>query len=280
MSECLELPCEVRGLFGYSSMDAPVDQSLPVGCPQLPCAPSPLFDYISGAKIALVPGCTDTGADNYNPLATVDNGSCTYTGCCMYSATSLAAGDLVAADLPDAITLLGVGSLSRSGTGYGNTTNGVIFETDTWARYIGGVRTTQNCLITGDGNFTAGDDAVEDQFAASYSINYDGIDYTANRISLCVWLYSGPEDCAGLDPSETVVNYLELRYSGGKKGWAFAEGIWETDGRLITRTVPADPEEPEFCPGYVFSNHKSLSESSPTGNYEPITGGLGAVTVS
>lgn len=110
----------------------------------------------------------------------------------MYSATALAAGDLVAADLPDAITLLGVGSLSRSGTGYGDTTDGVIFETPKWARYIGGTRTTQSCLITGDGNLTPGDNAIEDQFAATYQINLLEEEEVlesvlVHRVSLCRW---------------------------------------------------------------------------------------------
>ena len=114
----------------------------------------------------------------------------------MYSATALAAGDLVAADLPDAITLLGVGSLSRSGTGYGDTTDGVIFETPKWARYIGGTRTTQSCLITGDGNLTPGDNDVEDQFAAQYTVELerDAIPQTflLTRTSLCDWFWELP----------------------------------------------------------------------------------------
>jgi len=110
----------------------------------------------------------------------------------MYSATALAAGSFTAADLPDAITLLGVGSLSRSGTSYGTTTNGVIFETDVWAKYVGGVRSTFDCLIRGDGNFVPGDNAVEDQFAGSYIIRlfeYDEFqeDMLVHRVSLCRW---------------------------------------------------------------------------------------------
>lgn len=114
-------------------------------------------------------------------------------GCCMYPAKPTPLGDLlIAEDLPDAITLLGVGSLSRSGTSYGDTTNGVIFETDTWAKYVGGVRTTQACLIGGDGNLTPGDNAVEDQFAATYIIrlvDYDEVleEVLVHRVSLCRW---------------------------------------------------------------------------------------------
>ena len=138
---------------------------------------------------------------------------CCAPGCCMYSATALAAGDLVAADLPDAITLLGVGSLSKSGTSYGDTTDGVIFETDVWAKYVGGVRSTFDCLIRGDGKFTAGDDAVEDQFSATYSVSvYNTHDdsliegpFTVTRHSLCGWASERAE------PEDT---WVSLSYSG------------------------------------------------------------------
>ena len=124
-------------------------------------------------------------------------GCCCQTepACCMYSATTLASGDMGASDLPDAITLLGVGSLSRSGTGYGDTTDGVIFETDAWAIYRDGVRTTRNCLIQGDGKFTPGDDLVEDQFEATYTLTLYDVEYnsvistnTVTRVGLCQWL--------------------------------------------------------------------------------------------
>jgi len=126
------------------------------------------------------------------------NPCCCGPGCCMYSAQGLVDALFVAADLPDAITLLGVGSLSRSGTGYGDTTNGVIFETPLWAKYVGGVRTTQDCLIDGDGNLTPGNNAVEDQFAASYKIRMylevyspvpmgEYFDLEILRVGACTW---------------------------------------------------------------------------------------------
>jgi len=130
----------------------------------------------------------------------------------------------VAADLPDAITLLGVGSLSKSGTDYGNTTNGVILESGVWARYVEGVRSTKTCLIDDDGNLTPGDDAVEDQFEPQYMLQGpptyefpspdpiypDPVPIT--RTSLCVW--SG--DSGGL--SYDAIAYLD-GYWGGVTGY-------------------------------------------------------------
>ena len=110
-------------------------------------------------------------------------------------------GGYTEADLPNAITLLGVGSIAKSGSDYGNTTNGVILESGVWAVYLAGVRTTKACLIDDDGNLTPGDDVVEDQFSATYTVNnffftgycpeyddgspYDNI--VLERSSLCGW---------------------------------------------------------------------------------------------
>jgi len=119
--------------------------------------------------------------------------------CCMYPAQALADGLYTAADLPDAITLLGVGSLAKSGTGYGDTTNGVILESGVWAKYIGGVRSTKACLIDDDGNLTPGDDSVEDQFAPTYKVTFFGgtLEIFIDRISLCVWRGSIPLPFSG-----------------------------------------------------------------------------------
>jgi hypothetical protein len=108
----------------------------------------------------------------------------------MYPAQALADGLYPAGDLPDAITLLGVGSLAKSGTAYGNTTNGVILESGVWARYLSEVRATKPCLIN---NLTPGDDSVEDQFASSYSVEMSMFnDYVrgscvVNKTSLGRW---------------------------------------------------------------------------------------------
>jgi hypothetical protein len=76
----------------------------------------------------------------------------------MYPAASLASGLIGENDLPDAVTVDGT-SFSRSGTSYGNTTNGVILEENVWAKYRNAARSTRACLIQG---------GVEDQFADTY----------------------------------------------------------------------------------------------------------------
>ena len=119
---------------------------------------------------------------------------CCELDCCMYSAQALADGLYGVDDLPDAVTITGV-SYSRSGTEYGNTANGVIFEENVWAKYTNGSRSSRPCLIQG---------GVKDQFADTYTISYS---YFANldqsvfvqenvaveRESICVWI--GLDSC-------------------------------------------------------------------------------------
>jgi hypothetical protein len=65
-----------------------------------------------------------------------------------------------------------------------------------------------SCLITGDGNLTPGDDAVEDQFADTYTVSAtlaspepnsrtDAHSRQTPRLSLCSWSYSGEQEDPG-----------------------------------------------------------------------------------
>jgi hypothetical protein len=115
---------------------------------------------------------------------------CEEPGCCMYPAQALADGDYSASDLPDAVTVDGV-SFNRSGTGYGDTTNGVILEGNVWAKYRNGVRSTRPCLIQG---------GVVDQFANTYAVSYGSISFAnggiLQRTGLCSWS-TGPCEWLG-----------------------------------------------------------------------------------
>lgn len=115
--------------------------------------------------------------------------SCCEPECCMYAAQALAQSLYSSSDLPDAVTVDGT-SFNRSGTSYGNTTNGVIFEENVWAKYRNGARSTRSCLIQS---------GVEDQFADTYTVtipaffeNQSGT-YTATRRNLCQWSVAGFE---------------------------------------------------------------------------------------
>ena len=174
--------------------------------------------------------------------------TCCAAVCCMYPAESA-----VAADLPDAITLLGVGSLAKSGTDYGDTTNGVILESGVWAKYLAGVRSTKACLIDDDGAFTPGDDVVEDQFLGVYLIK-GGLTWSpvtgdeAVRVELCGWFvdFTGDEFCVGCS--------ISLYYDG------VLPGISDYKWHIAVETLAGG--------GYFSLAVKtSPDQSSPVGTY-------------
>jgi hypothetical protein len=105
---------------------------------------------------------------------------------CMYSAQQFVDEFYTEDDLPDAVTIGGI-SYSRSGTSYGDTTNGIILEGNVWAKYTNGTRTTQGRLIEGN---------VFDQFSDCYNVTIPDFWFndsagprvlTVNRVSRCFW---------------------------------------------------------------------------------------------
>lgn len=136
----------------------------------------------------------------------------------MYPAERLGL-DFTNDDLPDFLTVNGA-SLSRHGSEYGNTTNGVIWF-GLWELYTSGLRSKSNCLIRGDGNFTAGDDSIEDQFADTLIATWEGDSATLTRQSLCEWTGT----------SDTQAAIVKLFYDSGSEfnnyGWAL-QIVWQS----------------------------------------------------
>jgi hypothetical protein len=168
----------------------------------------------------------------------------------MYSAFNVFEGTLTENDLPNAVTISGT-SYSRSGTGYGDTTNGIIFETPKWARYKAGVRTTQYCLIS---------NGVVDQFDACYRIVFDYPDssefgssneYEAivRRSGLCLWETISITTLTGSDPFPP--DYGQLYYS---------PLFYDTDEWQIRM---GDPGRPGDMPT-VWQVYKYTDMSTPT----------------
>jgi hypothetical protein len=91
--------------------------------------------------------------------------------------------------------------------GYGDTTNGVFFETGTWAVYKNGIRTTRRCLIS---NLNTD---IEDEFPDTLSLSYSAFGYTVTatltRTSLCLYEGIDSEGCGG-----------SLSYAGGNFGFS------------------------------------------------------------
>jgi hypothetical protein len=170
----------------------------------------------------------------------------------MYAAQALVDGFYSAIDLPDAVTIDGV-SFNRSGTGYGNTTNGVILEGNVWVKYRNGVRSERPCLIQG---------RVVDQFANSYTVTYTPggeprESVVVTRISLCVW--RGNDVCGR--PWYLMYGDQEPFGAGSPYLW----NIW----MAIDESDPCDDFQQQLASNTGFQN-------TPVGSYS----GNNAATVS
>jgi hypothetical protein len=173
---------------------------------------------------------------------------CCDVECCLYPAQALADGEYSANDLPDAVTVDGT-SFSRSGTSYGNTTNGVILEENVWAKYRNAARSTRACLIQG---------GVKDQFADTYIIDFPFFDFASQgnvvtRTSLGRW-----EGTATFF-SETFPLILSACPSGQLDiiGWAVLVEYTDPGGYALADPHTYDPE----------TNIYISRPNTPVGNY-------------
>ena len=162
---------------------------------------------------------------------------CCETGCCMYRATTA-----TPANLPDNITLRGVGSLAKIGTSYGNKTNGVILESGVWAVYKNSVRSAQSCLIRGD---------VEDQFEDAYTVTVNGvgpaidgvvISKAVTRTSLCLWEF--------IEVVGETRRDVKLYYDSDSQKW-YVSGENTFMGFFVNWAVASVSEGPQNKPNGV-----------------------------
>jgi hypothetical protein len=142
-------------------------------------------------------------------------------GCCMYPAEGLGV-TYEAADLPDTLWVNVGGTVdeefTRDGSRYKNAENTleIVNVGDSWRLQL--ISTSEDldagfegCLITGDGNYTPGDDTVEDQFADCYEVtwNDDGArSANVTRQDLCNW--TGTDNESGS---------VRLRYNSTTTKW-------------------------------------------------------------
>jgi len=165
----------------------------------------------------------------------------------MYPSVSLGAGGnrgYSLSDLPDAVTVDGA-SFNRIGTNYGNTTNGVILESEVWAKYSNGIRSARPCLIQS---------GVVDQFADCYRyIKSGGETVSMIRSALCSW---DAFDSRGYPVRLIFDSYLT---DDGDPTSEFQKFGWF----LQVNDYPYPPPEgPEGSDGY-----KVGAKNSPIGQY-------------
>lgn len=155
--------CVIFSEDNPSGLDAPVPGNAPISCPngfgpELEFE----FDFIVDAPIG---GCTDPAADNFNPCATVDDGSCFFNDLCE-NAESIECGDIKTGDTSlatsDTAPFCGTGDGTGGGvwyrfTGTGETVTASLCGTtfDTKLRVYTGSCGSLVCETGNDDNFSA-----------------------------------------------------------------------------------------------------------------------------
>jgi hypothetical protein len=188
--------------------------------------------------------------------------ACCEVGCCMYNAATV--GEVVAGNLPTTLRLrnaenTGYISLSVNGTSYGDTINGVIFESNRWAIYRSGIKTTRSCLFTeGDYNSNAG--IVKDNFpSVLYTDPFYGFSGVIPRVELCGW-YSEEQSYYGLPLAQIIYGFHDLPCelsSGFGPSWWFGNWIFSALDKVGGGGTPLGRYEIDYsineCDGFDFS---------------------------
>jgi parallel beta-helix repeat protein len=178
---------------------------------------------------AEVPGCTNSGACNYNASATNDNGSCQYTSCagcmvstaCNYAAPGNALG-ITLNEPADCVYATGCDDCSWEPAANPGTGTGTVVDKDAdndgvcnAAEIVGcqnPAACNYNALATDSGTCdTTTCVGCMDATACNYSA-------TATQPAVCTWPPAGYDDCAGLICSDinnnSTCDYLETPVLG------------------------------------------------------------------
>ncbi|MFZ4778513.1 MAG: hypothetical protein ACOYM3_24345 [Terrimicrobiaceae bacterium] len=200
---------------------------------------------------------TGTQLPWHDPGAAEEAKCCCGSTCCMYPADMFGTG-YDYDDLPETLMVDGVLYTKTTPANYGGVTGDIFLEGLgwVWQRYDhdeGDYSSSNRCLITGDGNFTPGDDAVEDQFAATYNgrayldsdpftrYPVDGSTQIASRTQLCEW--------------HGVISTMNLIYDSVIQKWTASCGVYT----LFAGTKTGNQDTPigtyagtALNPGLVF----------------------------
>jgi hypothetical protein len=147
------------------------------------------------------------------------------------------------ANLPDSINFFGT-TLSKSGTSYGDTSNGVFLEGEKWAVYRNGVRTEKDHLISG---------GIKDLFLDQYTATWPKFDETENytvtmvRFDNCTW--NAPFIADGCPVGSSGGARLEI----SDQGWSFS---------VIVLTSPN-----VSCYAYGDGKYPGYPQNDPTGTW-------------
>ena len=138
-------------------------------------------------------------------------------------------------NLPTSIDFYGT-TLYKSGTGYGDTTNGVILEGEKWAVYIEGVRTERDYLISG---------GIADFFGDTYTVEWDTYTVTVTRSGCATW--GGAFTPDGCPPGGVILTLEDT-------GWGVT-------------AISLLPGGMAACYLFGAMKYPDSPQSSPTGSY-------------
>jgi hypothetical protein len=147
------------------------------------------------------------------------------------------------ANLPDSINFFGT-TLSKSGTSYGDVTNGVFLEGEKWAVYRNGVRTEKDHLISG---------GIKDLFLDQYTATWPKFDETENyTVTLirtgCTW--NAPFVADGCGVGGAILQISDL-------GWSFS---------AVSLTSGGGP-----CYTFADGKYPDYPQNDPTGTWGEVT---------
>jgi hypothetical protein len=146
------------------------------------------------------------------------------------------------ANLPDSINFFGT-TLPKSGTSYGDATNGVFLEGEKWAVYRNGVRTEKDHLISG---------GIKDLFLDQYTATWpksETENYTVTLIRTgCTW--SAPFIADGCDVGGALLQNSD-------QGWSFS---------VVSLTSGGGP-----CYTFGDGKYPDYPQNDPTGTWIEVT---------
>ena len=147
------------------------------------------------------------------------------------------------ANLPDSINFFGT-TLSKSGTSYGDATNGVFLEGEKWAVYRNGVRIEKDHLISGGIK-----DLFFDQYTATWPKSDETENYTVTLIRTDCNNWNAPFVADGCGAGGAKLEISDL-------GWIFT---------AVSLTSGGGP-----CYAYGDGKYPDYPQNDPTGTWNEV----------
>jgi hypothetical protein len=161
-------------------------------------------------------------------------------------------------------------TLTGNGTTFGDTTNGVILESDVWAVYRNGIRSERDCLGLALPGFTTNVAAV---LATSYTMSFDYVNEPNEPISYVATLTYDGRVSNATDEIQFGAQFEQCSWTGSVEEnfqQIFDEGLVLFFNKSLCAWQIADKPL-----GFLISTKTGVDQTSPVGNYGDFPYGLG-----